>query len=175
MSLTSISPIDGRYSHRLKELAEYFSEFALIKKRVFIELEYLKELGKGDFTKIHDDFNIDEAKKVKEIEKKTNHDVKAVEYYLKEKVPLDVKEFVHYGLTSEDVNNLAYSLLIKEFLENIFYGKICELLKKLEVLSNQNKDIVILARTHGQPASPTTLGKEFFVFFKRCVCRGFYL
>ena len=167
MSLTSISPIDGRYSHKLKELVEYFSEFALIKKRVFVELEYLKELGKGNFTKIHDTFDLKEAEKIKNIEKKTNHDVKAVEYYLKEKVPHDVREFVHYGLTSEDVNNLAYSLLIKEFLENIYYGKISELLKKLEFLSRKNKDIVVLARTHGQPASPTTLGKEFLVFFKR--------
>ena len=98
--LTAISPIDGRYSEKLRNLSDYFSEYALIKKRVYVEIKYLKELGKGDFLKIYDNFDIKEAKKVKKIEEKTNHDVKAVEYYIKEKVPENIREFVHYGLTS---------------------------------------------------------------------------
>jgi adenylosuccinate lyase len=165
--LYAISPLDGRYYEKLKELSNYFSEFALIKKRVFVELVYLKELGKGDFLKILEKFDLKEAEKIKEIEKTTNHDVKAVEYYLKEKVPKNVKEFVHYGLTSEDVNNIAYSLLVKEFTENVFYEKLSGLLKQLEILSLENKSLPMLARTHGQVASPTTLGKEFFVFYSR--------
>ncbi len=167
MTLTSISPIDGRYSNKTKKLNKYFSEYALIKKRLFVELEYLKELGKGDYLDLHDNFDLEEAKKVKEIEKKTNHDVKAVEYYIKKKVPDTVKEFVHYGLTSADVNNLAYSLIVKEFVEDFFNKKIESIINKLKELSNENKSVPMLARTHGQPASPTTLGKEFFVFSVR--------
>ncbi len=167
VELNSISPLDGRYYNQLKELSDYFSEFALFKKRIFVELMYLKELGKGDFLEIYHKFTLKEAEKIKEIEKTTNHDIKAVEYYIKEKVPKEVKEFVHYGLTSEDVNNIAYSLLIKEFIENSYYSRLSEILKLLEHLSLENKSIAILARTHGQPASPTTLGKEFFVFYTR--------
>ena len=166
-SLTSISPIDGRYHNKTKELSNYFSEYALIKKRLFVELEFLKELGKGDYLEIHDMFNEEEAKKIKDIEKTTNHDVKSVEYYIKEKVPDDVKEFVHYGLTSADINNLAYSLCVKEFLDNNYYYKISSLLEKLNALCQENKSIPMLARTHGQPASPTTLGKEIFNFYSR--------
>ena len=162
--LTAISPIDGRYSEKLRNLSDYFSEYALIKKRVYVEIKYLKELGKGDFLKIYDNFDIKEAKKVKKIEEKTNHDVKAVEYYIKEKVPENIREFVHYGLTSEDINNLAYGLLIKEFFVKEYANKIESILKKLKELSVENKSVAMLARTHGQPASPTTLGKEFFVF-----------
>jgi adenylosuccinate lyase len=165
--LTAISPLDGRYYGKLKELSEYFSEYALIKKRLFVEILYLKELGKGDFSKVFDDFDTSEAQKVKDIEKTTNHDVKAVEYYLKENVPENIKEYVHYGLTSEDINNLAYSLLIKEFIEEIYNVKIGELLKSLEFFSQKYKELPMLARTHGQPASPTTIGKEFFVFYSR--------
>ncbi|AJF60867.1 Adenylosuccinate lyase [archaeon GW2011_AR15] len=166
-NLTAISPVDGRYQKKLKELSEYFSEYALIKKRVFVELKYLRELGKGDYLDIHKKFSLNEAQKVKEIEKKTNHDIKAVEYYIKERVPEKVREFVHYGLASEDVNNLAYSLLVKEFLEKEYYGKAESLLKKLKELSMKSRDVAMLGRTHGQPASPTTLGKEFFVFYSR--------
>ncbi|MEK6917055.1 MAG: adenylosuccinate lyase [Nanoarchaeota archaeon] len=165
--LTAISPIDGRYSEKLRNLSDYFSEYALIKKRVYVEIKYLKELGKGDFLKIYDNFDIKEAKKVKKIEEKTNHDVKAVEYYIKEKVPENIREFVHYGLTSEDINNLAYGLLIKEFFVKEYANKIESILKKLKELSVENKSVAMLARTHGQPASPTTLGKEFFVFHER--------
>jgi len=167
--LNSISPLDGRYYEKLKEVSGYFSEFALIKKRIFVELRYLIELEKGkeNLMKIYDSFDLKEAEKIKEIEKTTNHDVKAVEYYLKEKVPKEIKEFVHYGLTSEDVNNIAYALSIKDFIENIYYQKLSEVLKILERLTIENKAVAMLARTHGQPASPTTLGKEFFVFHSR--------
>ncbi len=164
--LNNISPIDGRYRKKLEILSDYFSEFALIKKRLFVQLMYLKELGKGDFLDIHKKFDVEEGEKVKEIEDETNHDVKAVEYYLKEKLPKNVKEYVHYGLTSEDINNLAYNLLIKDFLQ-IYYKKIEDLLDKLHKLSQEYKERAMLGRTHGQPASPTTLGKEFFVFFTR--------
>jgi adenylosuccinate lyase len=165
--LNAISPLDGRYYPKLKEVSDYFSEYALIKKRVFVELKYIKELGKGNFLDIYNKFTLKEAEKIKEIEKTTNHDVKAVEYYIKEKVPKEIKEFVHFGLTSEDINNIAYSLLIKEFLDNLFYKKLSDLLKQLEIISIETKAISMLARTHGQPASPTTLGKEFFVFYSR--------
>lgn len=166
-SLLAISPLDGRYYEKTKVLANYFSEFSLIKKRIFVELLYLKELKKVDFFKIYETFDLNEAKKVKEIEKITKHDLKAVEYYIKERIPKEIKEYVHYGLTSEDINNISYRLLIKEFLEDVFFEKISSLLKELKLLCIENKSLSMLARTHGQPASPTTLGKEFFVFYNR--------
>ena len=167
MDIKCISPIDGRYHKRLERLSAYFSEYALIKKRILVELLYLKALGKGDFTLIHENFDIKEAEIVKEIEKRTNHDIKAVEYYLREKVPDNVREFVHFGLTSEDINNLSYSLLIKNFLEDVFFDRMDDLLETLSDLSKKNKDLPMLAHTHGQPASPTTVGKEFYVFYSR--------
>ncbi|MFH0875303.1 MAG: adenylosuccinate lyase [archaeon] len=165
--LYAISPIDGRYYGKLQQLSQYFSEFALIKKRLYVELLYLRELGKGDFIEVYDKFSLDDAQKIKEIEKTTNHDVKAVEYYIKEKVPKDIKEFVHYGLTSEDINNLSYSLLVKEFIETTYTSKLQELLTILEKISVENRAVAMLAHTHGQPASPTTMGKEFFIFYNR--------
>jgi adenylosuccinate lyase len=167
--LSSISPLDGRYYAKLQDLSGYFSEFALIKKRVYVELKYLIELGKAkeNIMQIHEKFDLVEAKKVKEIEKTTNHDVKAVEYYIKEKVSKEIKEFIHYGLTSEDINNLAYSLLFKEFIEKEYTEKVKLLLDKLKKLSHENRSVAMLARTHGQVASPTILGKEFFVFYSR--------
>lgn len=167
--LNSISPVDGRYRRRVKELSAYFSEYALIKKRIFVELKYLTALGKADnsIMKILENFSMEEAMKIKEIEKKLNHDVKAVEYYLREKLDGGVREFIHYGLTSDDINNISYSLMINDFLENAMYGKLSDLLKALERLSIENKGLAMLARTHGQPASPTTLGKEFLVFYYR--------
>jgi adenylosuccinate lyase len=165
--LTAISPIDGRYQKKVKELSVYFSEYALIKKRVYVELMFLLELDKGDFLKIHDEFDLDDAIAVKKFEKETNHDIKAVEYFIKEKVPNDVKEFVHFGLTSEDINNLAYNLLVKEFISKLYIPKIQELIDLLLDRSQEWKSITVLARTHGQPASPTTLGKEYFIFMSR--------
>lgn len=184
-SLQAISPIDGRYSSRTRPLADYFSEQALIKYRVRVEIEYfislcehnlpqLKEVNTSTFPelrKIYRDFTTEDALKIKEIEKTTNHDVKAVEYFIKDKFDClglsDFKEFIHFGLTSQDINNTAVPLSVKEALEEVYTPALTELLEKLEQLSQDWKDIPMLARTHGQPASPTRLGKEIKVFVVR--------
>lgn len=184
-SLQAISPIDGRYSAKTQQLVEYFSEQALIKYRVRVEIEYfislvehglpqLKDISESkfqDLRKIYNDFSSEDALKIKEIEKTTNHDVKAVEYFIKDKFDtLDLtpyKEFIHFGLTSQDINNTAVPLSIKEAMEEIYSPALDELLEKLEQLSVDWKDIPMLARTHGQPASPTRLGKEIKVFVVR--------
>ena len=184
-SLTAISPIDGRYKSKTERLKNYFSESALIKYRVLIEVEYfislcelplpqLKKFPKIELDKlrnIYKNFSINSAIRVKEIEKITNHDVKAVEYFIKEefeKLGLSsFKEFIHFGLTSQDINNTAVPLSIKEFFNNIFISEIKNILQKLKKLSEEWKDVPMLARTHGQAASPTKLGKEIFVFVER--------
>lgn len=184
-TLYSISPLDGRYYDKLQPLSNYFSEYALIKYRVYVEIQYLIELSKLHLKNfppfssqqiqylqsIHQNFSIQDAYKVKEIEKKINHDVKAVEYFIKEKIEqgdlLAVKEFVHFGLTSQDINNTAFPLLIKDFLQKEYVPLIEKLLNALIELSRKYKDVPMLARTHGQPASPTTLGKELYVFVYR--------
>ena len=183
--LNAISPIDGRYAEKTKELSEYFSEYALIKYRVFVEIQYfialvqtpLPQLEAFDDDKVEqlnalfENFNLQDAIKIKEIEKVTNHDVKAVEYYLKRKFDeigiQEYKEFIHFGLTSQDINNTATPLLIKNAIEEIYYPLIKELIEELEALASNWSGIPMLARTHGQPASPTTLGKEFRVFVER--------
>ena len=184
-ALNAISPIDGRYRTKTEKLALYFSEEALIKYRVRVEIEYfialcelplpqLKHFDKNmikSLRKIYQDFSENDALRIKEIESVTNHDVKAVEYFIKEKFDAleikDFKEFIHFGLTSQDVNNTAIPLSLKEGFEEIVLPQFKELesqlLKKAEVW----KEIPMLARTHGQAASPTTLGKEFFVFVER--------
>ncbi|MCC8359163.1 adenylosuccinate lyase [Salinimicrobium sediminilitoris] len=184
-SLQAISPIDGRYSSKTQQLVDYFSEQALIKYRVRVEIEYfislvehglpqLKDISESKFQglrKIYIDFSSEDALKIKEIEKTTNHDVKAVEYFIKDKFDaLDLasyKEFIHFGLTSQDINNTAVPLSIKEAMEEVYSPALEELLEKLEQLSVDWKDIPMLARTHGQPASPTRLGKEIKVFVVR--------
>ncbi len=184
-SLFAISPIDGRYQTKTKSLSPYFSEAALIKYRVRVEIEYfiaLAELGIEPLKKFsaetYDDLRAiylhmsdEEVLRVKEIEKTTNHDVKAVEYFIKEafqKLNLsDCLEFVHFGLTSQDINNTAIPLSIKEALNEIYFTEIDGLITNLNKLSNQWSDIPMLARTHGQPASPTRLGKEIDVFIER--------
>ena len=184
-NLNNISPIDGRYSKITKELTNYFSESALIKYRVFIEIQYLIHLSKIDISvfknvsqknikkieAIYNNLSIQDIKRIKKIESVTNHDVKAVEYFLKEKFDKlklgDIKEFIHFGLTSQDINNTASPLLFKDYLENYFYPQIKELLDLLNQLNKQWKNISMLARTHGQPATPTKLGKEILVFKKR--------
>jgi len=183
--LTAISPVDGRYKNKTEKLSLYFSEFGLIKYRVLVEIEYfialvelpLPELKSFDrklfkeLRKIYKEFSVDEAQKIKDIEKKTNHDVKAVEYYLKEKFQnLDIeqyKEFIHFGLTSQDINNTATPLSLKQAAEKIYLPFLKELTDKIGSLSEKWKDISMLARTHGQPASPTRLGKEIKVFYER--------
>lgn len=183
ITLTALSPIDGRYWEKTNGLANYFSEYALIKKRVEIEIYYLIFLSQqGVAPKIPkakrnflssfiQNFSITDAKRVKEIEAETNHDVKAVEYFLREKLQESemggLVPFVHLFLTSDDINNVSYRLLLKAFLKKELIPTLKALLTKLERLSEKYKDSTILARTHGQPAVPTTFGKEISVFKKR--------
>ena len=185
IALTAISPIDGRYRKTTESLADYFSEFGLIKYRVLVEIEYfiaLSEFGlpqlpnldlvqKESLRDIYKNFSINDALKIKEIEKTTNHDVKAVEYFIKEKLEtLSLSkhaEFVHFGLTSQDINNTSIPLSLKEASTNQLFPAIFEIIKKISDLSTEWKNISLLARTHGQPASPTKLGKEFYVFVER--------
>uniref|UniRef100_UPI004049C904 adenylosuccinate lyase n=1 Tax=Flavobacterium sp. TaxID=239 RepID=UPI004049C904 len=184
-ALQSISPIDGRYQSKTAPLVQYFSEFALIKYRIQIEIEYfialreipLKQLENIDtaifpiLRKIYQDFSLEDAEKIKTIEKTTNHDVKAVEYFIKEKFDTlglsDYKEFIHFGLTSQDINNTAIPLSTKEAFEQVYEPLLDALIAKLVVLSEEWAQIPMLARTHGQPASPTRLGKEIEVFVVR--------
>ena len=186
-TLRAISPIDGRYANKVSELSEYFSEFALIKYRVIIEIEYfialhqakipqlasLKEDQHASLRKIYEDFDEKDAEAIKKIEQTTNHDVKAVEYFIKEKMDglglEKVKEFIHFGLTSQDINNTAFPLMLKNADSNILLPTIKNLATQLEELAVDWKEIPLLARTHGQPASPTKLGKEIMVFVERLV------
>jgi adenylosuccinate lyase len=184
-SLTAISPIDGRYRQKVDELAAYFSESALIKYRLMVEIEYFIALCEiplpqlSDFRKdnysilrsFYEDFDLTQAGKIKEIEKVTNHDVKAVEYFLKERFSQEGwsrwSEFVHFGLTSQDINNTATPLSLRDALSNVYLPMLLELRETLASFSHEWKDIPMLAHTHGQPASPTRLGKEFEVFLAR--------
>ncbi|HMM01640.1 MAG: adenylosuccinate lyase [Prevotella sp.] len=183
--LTSISPIDGRYRNKTEELANYFSEYALIKYRVLVEIEYfialcelplpqLKNIDKAVFGKLKDivtGFSESDATRIKDTEKITNHDVKAVEYFIKEefdKLGLqEYKEFIHFGLTSQDINNTSIPLSIKDALNDVYYPMLEELIAKLKNQANEWANIAMLAKTHGQPASPTRLGKEIMVFVSR--------
>lgn len=182
--LTAISPVDGRYFETVKPLAPYFSEYGLMRYRVQVEIEYLIALSGSlqeledfpvhklnDLRRIYKNFTEAHAQEIKEIEKTTNHDVKAVEYFIKKTFEgMDLgyfKEFIHFGLTSQDINNTAVPLLTKEFLEREYYSSLDLLLSKLNVLAKEWKDIPMLAFTHGQPASPTRLGKEIMVFAAR--------
>ena len=182
MSLTAISPIDGRYAKQVQQLQDYYSEYALIKYRVIVEIEYLFLLADKKFLKLSaaarkhlrgvmENFSATEAEAVKEIEKTTNHDVKAVEYFLKNELDktdaAEAKEWVHFGLTSQDVNNTAVPLLWKHSMEHELLPAYLNLQQSLHLLAKEWKDIPMLARTHGQPASPTKLGKEFMVFVER--------
>lgn len=184
--LTAISPIDGRYRSKTEPLADYFSEYALIRYRIRVEIEYfialceipLPQLKGFDHEKfetlrnIYRNFNEEDASRVKDIEKITNHDVKAVEYFIKEQFDkiggLDAyKEFVHFGLTSQDINNTSAPLMIKESIEHVYYPQLEEVINVLAGYAEEWKDIPMLAKTHGQPASPTKLGKEIMVYVYR--------
>ncbi len=183
--LTAISPIDGRYRGKTEPLAEYFSEYALIRYRVRVEIEYfitlcelpLPQLASfpasfDELRAIYQNFTEADAARVKEIESVTNHDVKAVEYFIKEKFDAiggleAYKEFIHFGLTSQDINNTSVPLSIKEALEHVYYPQIEELIEQLNTYAKEWKDVPMLAKTHGQPASPTRLGKEVMVFVYR--------
>ena len=183
-TLTAISPIDGRYFHTASSITKYFSEFGLIHYRVRVEIEYfialtnaLPELSdissdqEKQLRQLYQNFSEGDAQRIKEIEKTTNHDVKAVEYFLKEKFDslnlLKYKEFIHFGLTSQDINNTAIPLSLKEFMEKEFLPAVQKLVAELTALSVLWKDVAMLARTHGQPASPTRVGKELYVFAER--------
>ena len=191
--LTAISPIDGRYRGKTAELANYFSEYALIKYRIQVEIEYfialcelpLPQLKNFDSTlfpqlrSIYQEFSEDDAQRVKDIEKVTNHDVKAVEYFIKEKLDEMEKdglgegyfeqsrEFIHFGLTSQDINNTSVPLSVKDALNEVFIPQVEELIAQLNSYAEEWKDVPMLAKTHGQPASPTRLGKEIMVFVYR--------
>jgi adenylosuccinate lyase len=183
--LTAISPLDGRYRHKVEELDLYFSEFGLIRYRLMVEIEYFIALCNIplpqliDFKKdnykvlrsVYEDFDLTDAEKIKEREKITNHDVKAIEYFLKEKFFQSGwgkwSEFIHFGLTSQDINNTAIPLSIKDALIDVYFPVLYELRETLATVADEWKDIPMLARTHGQPASPTRLGKEIEVFISR--------
>lgn len=183
--LTAITPIDGRYHNKVSELEEYFSEYALIKYRVFVEIEYFLALTKiplpqlkhfdqsqnGALKAIYRDFSVEDAQRVKDIEQTTNHDVKAVEYFIKEKFEAlqlhSFKEFIHFGLTSQDINNTAVPCSLRDALQEVYYPQIEKVVNQLDELADAWEDVPMLARTHGQPASPTRLGKELRVFVER--------
>ncbi|MCE3279891.1 MAG: adenylosuccinate lyase [Bacteroidetes bacterium] len=183
--LSAISPVDGRYRNTTEKLADYFSEAALIKYRVLVEIEYFIALCElplpqligfdkklySSLRDIYKKFSEEDAQKIKDIEKVTNHDVKAVEYFIKEKfeaLKLDSqKEFIHFGLTSQDINNTAIPYSVKDAMNECLLPVLDEVVNKLSALSEEWKDVSMLARTHGQPASPTRLGKEIFVFVAR--------
>ena len=184
--LTAVSPIDGRYRSKCEPLAPYFSEYALMKYRTRVEIEYfiwlteiplpqLKGFDKGivpQLRAIYNDFSEKDAARVKEIEKTTNHDVKAIEYFIKEKLDEiggfePYKEFIHFGLTSQDINNTSFPLMLSDALNDVYYPQLDGLIDKLNSFAEEWKDIPMLARTHGQPASPTRLGKEIKVFAYR--------
>lgn len=184
--LTAISPIDGRYRGKTERLADYFSEYALIRYRVRVEIEYfitlcelpLPQLAAFDgalfprLRSIYEQFGEAEAQRVKDIEKVTNHDVKAVEYFIKEEFDKiggleDFKEFIHFGLTSQDINNTSVPLSVKEALTDVYIPLVEELIAQLQAYAEEWKDVAMLAKTHGQPASPTRLGKEVMVFVYR--------
>ncbi|WP_300727610.1 adenylosuccinate lyase [uncultured Rikenella sp.] len=183
--LTAISPVDGRYRGKVEALGRYFSEYALIRYRVQVEIEYfialcelplaqLAGFDKGQYgalRRIYEDFSPSDAQRVKEIEQTTNHDVKAVEYFIKEKMDTlglgDEREFVHFGLTSQDINNTATPYSLKAAMSDVYYPALGELIGKLSTLADEWSDVPLLAHTHGQPASPTVLGKEIRVFVER--------
>jgi adenylosuccinate lyase len=185
LMLTAISPIDGRYQNKTQELSEFFSEYALIKYRVFVEIEYFTALCQhplpqlesfpedklDELLRIANSFSLEDAERIKAIEKVTNHDVKAVEYYLKEQFDAlgisQYKEFIHFGLTSQDINNTATPLLLKHAVDQVWLPQYQQLHAQLKQLAADWAGIPMLARTHGQPASPTTLGKEMLVFTVR--------
>ena len=185
-SLTAVSPVDGRYREKTQVLSEYFSEFALIRYRVLVEIEYfialcelplpqLEGVGSARYQELRNiyiNFNVEDAERVKTIERTTNHDVKAVEYFIKEKFDQlgglePCKEFIHFGLTSQDINNTSVPVSIREFLEKTYYPALEELTSCLRGFAQDWAEIPMLAKTHGQPASPTRLGKEVMVFVYR--------
>lgn len=176
--LLNISPIDGRYSNIVLPLQNFFSEYAYIKHRLLVEIEYVLFLTKFNFlnvgideipslTRLVSQFNISECKKIKKIEDVLHHDVKSIEYYIKERVSDNIKPFIHFGLTSQDINNTTFMLIIKEYITSLFNETIGVTIKKLKKIGDEYIELPMLSYTHGQVASPTTLGKEIMVFYER--------
>lgn len=181
--LTAITPIDGRYKHKTQELSKYLSEFALIKSRAEVEIKYLialseskiiRKLKTGEINlleKIYNNFSIKDAVKIKRFEEETRHDIKAIEKFLvlnlKKTSLNDLLEFLHFGLTSEDINNISYRLMLQASINDIFLNKLSEFEKILLTISHKYKNTAMLARTHGQSAVPTTFGKEIFNYYHR--------
>ena len=177
-TLLNISPIDGRYSNTVLPLQSFFSEYAYIKYRLIVEIEYILFLSKFEFfkmdmedipilTKLISQFSLIECKNIKTIEDLLQHDVKSIEYYIKDRVSDNIKPYIHFGLTSQDVNNTAYMLIIKEYITSIFNRSIESSIKKIKKIGEEFIDLPMLSYTHGQVASPTTLGKEMMVFYER--------
>jgi adenylosuccinate lyase len=171
VSLRAISPLDGRYARQVAELADHLSEWSLIRARVRVEVEWLlvvaPHLDAAPLRRTYEQFSDADAEAVKAIEARTNHDVKAVEYFLRERVPPDVRELLHFGLTSEDVNNLSYALMLKGAMETAWRPAAEELVAGVTALAEATAAVPLLSRTHGQPATPTTFGKELAVFVAR--------
>jgi adenylosuccinate lyase len=171
VSLRAISPLDGRYARQVEALGEHVSEFALIRARVRVEVEWLlvlaPDLDAAPLRAVYEGFGDEDAQAVKEIEGRTNHDVKAVEYFLREKVPAEQRELVHFGLTSEDVNNLSHALMLKGAMEEVWRPAAEELVDGVAALAEATRAVPLLSRTHGQAATPTTFGKEMAVYVER--------
>ena len=171
MSLRAISPLDGRYARQVEALGDHVSELALIRARVRVEVEWLlvlaPDLDPAPLRAVYERFGDEDAQAVKDIEKRTNHDVKAVEYFLRDRVPQDRRELVHFGLTSEDVNNLSHALMLKGAIEEVWRPAAEELVAGVAALAEATKGVPLLSRTHGQAATPTTFGKEMAVYVAR--------
>jgi adenylosuccinate lyase len=171
VGLREISPLDGRYAPKVAELRDHVSEWGLMRRRVQVEVEWLlvlaPQLDPAPLRALYEQFSDEDAEAIKAIEARTNHDVKAVEYFLREKVDPDVRELLHFGLTSEDVNNLSYALMLRDAVQGVWRPAAAELVERVGALARAARDVPLLSRTHGQPATPTTFGKELAVFALR--------
>ena len=171
MSLRAISPLDGRYAGQVEALGGHVSEWALIRRRVQVEVEWLlvlaPQLEPEPLSDLYRGFDVEAAAEIKQIEARTNHDVKAVEYFLRDRVDPEVRELLHFGLTSEDVNNLSYALMLRDAVRQVWHPAADELVDRVTALARETREVPLLSRTHGQPATPTTFGKELAVFVAR--------
>jgi adenylosuccinate lyase len=171
VGLREISPLDGRYAPKVAELRDHVSEWALMRRRVQVEVEWLlvlaPQLDAAPLRRLYEQFSDEDAEEIKAIESRTNHDVKAVEYFLRERVDASVRELLHFGLTSEDVNNLSYALMLRDAVRDVWRPAADELLATVTALARETREVPLLSRTHGQPATPTTFGKELAVFVAR--------
>jgi adenylosuccinate lyase len=175
MALHALSPLDGRYENQISPLRDFFSEFAYLRTRARLELDFLSALSKTGLVRslnsaeraILDSFSDDDALKIQEYEKTTRHDVKAIEYFLREKIPTELHQWIHFGLTSEDVNNIAQAIVLRDSRDQVLLPVLDKLINSLRDFARKHRSLPMLARTHGQPAVPTTLGKEIAVYIAR--------